>query len=153
MDVDLTEHLDPHIPGYEYLWNCAICLKPAISGVVLSFQWIEFFHDSVFFDLDNSSWVKCYKCNHCFHSKLFQQRQRCPPQVNWSICLLCLNQITFVYCFLSVPLILITLVSIALYLFKTMARTKKKPKVRGRLSIEKMRGVVKTKNRRAAEQA
>ena len=69
MDVDLTEHLDLHIPGYEYLWNCAIYLKPTISGVVLSFQWTEFFHDSVFYDLDNSSWVKCYKCNHCFHSK------------------------------------------------------------------------------------
>ena len=48
MDIDLSEHLDLHIPGYEYLWNCAICLKPAISGVILSFQWIEFFHDSVF---------------------------------------------------------------------------------------------------------
>ena len=31
-----------------------------------------------------------------------------------------------------------------------MARTKKKPKVKGRFSIEKMRGVVKAKNRRAA---
>ena len=49
MDIDLSEHLDLHIPGYEYLWNCAICLKSAISGVILSFQWIEFFHDSVFF--------------------------------------------------------------------------------------------------------
>ena len=38
MDVDLTEHLDLHIPGYEYLWNCPICLTPAISGVVLSFS-------------------------------------------------------------------------------------------------------------------
>ena len=31
-----------------------------------------------------------------------------------------------------------------------MARTKKKPKVKMRFSLEKMRGVVKAKNRRAA---
>ena len=48
---------------------------------------------------------------------------------------------------------LITLVSISLYLLKTMARTKQKPKVKGKFSIEKMRGVVKAKSRRAAEQA
>ena len=34
-----------------------------------------------------------------------------------------------------------------------MARTKQKPKVRGRFSIEKMKGVVNAKNRRTAAQA
>ena len=29
MDVDLRQHLDLDLPGYEFLWNCAICLKPA----------------------------------------------------------------------------------------------------------------------------
>ena len=43
MDVDLREHLDLDLPGYEFLWNCAICLKPAICGVGLQFQWLEFF--------------------------------------------------------------------------------------------------------------
>ena len=32
MDIYLSEHLELHIPGYQYLWNCAICLKPAKSG-------------------------------------------------------------------------------------------------------------------------
>ena len=36
-DVDFTKHLDLHLPGYEFLWNCAIFLKPAVSGVGLQF--------------------------------------------------------------------------------------------------------------------
>ena len=40
-----------------------------------------------------------------------------------------------------------------MYFFKTMARTKQKPKVKGRFSKDKMRGVVKAKNRRTAAQA
>ena len=67
MSGDLSEFLDMDLPGYEYLWNCAICLCPAISGVVLMFQYIEFFEDSVFFDFDNSAWCRCYRCKHSYH--------------------------------------------------------------------------------------
>ena len=42
MDVDLTEHLNLHLPDYEFLWNCAISLKPVVSGVGLQFQWLEY---------------------------------------------------------------------------------------------------------------
>ena len=55
MDVDLREHLDLDLPGYEFLWNCAICLKPTICGIGLQFQWLEFFYFNVYFDFDNSS--------------------------------------------------------------------------------------------------
>ena len=48
MSDDLSEFLDFHLPGYEYLWNCAICLRPVISGVALMFQYLELFEDSVF---------------------------------------------------------------------------------------------------------
>ena len=41
MDVDLREHLDLDLPGYEFLWNCAICLKPAMCGV--GFSGLSFF--------------------------------------------------------------------------------------------------------------
>ena len=64
MSGDLSEFVDMDLPGYEYLWNCAICLQPAISGVVLMFQYLEFFEDSVFFDFDNSAWYRCYKGKH-----------------------------------------------------------------------------------------
>ena len=68
MDVDLREHLDLDLPGYEFLWNCAIYLKSAICGVGLQFQWLEFFYFNVYFDFDNSSWVRCYRCKHSFHT-------------------------------------------------------------------------------------
>ena len=51
MNVDLREHLDLDLSGYEFLWNCAICLKPTTCGVGLQFQWLEFFILMFFFIL------------------------------------------------------------------------------------------------------
>ena len=68
IDVDLRKHRDLDLPGYEFLWNCAICLKPVICGVGLQFQWLEFFDFNAYFDFDNSSWVRCYRCKHSFHT-------------------------------------------------------------------------------------
>ena len=70
MDVDLREHLDLDLSRYEFLWNCAIGLKPAICGVGLQFKFLEFLYFDAFFilDFDNSSWVRCYRCKYSFHT-------------------------------------------------------------------------------------
>ena len=67
MDDDLSQFLDLDLPGYEYCWTYAICLHTVLSGVILQFQYLEFFDDPVFFDLDNKAWCRCYKCKHSFH--------------------------------------------------------------------------------------
>ena len=59
-DFDLDLH------GYQYLWTCALCLKPAKSGILLEFQCLEF-NNYVFFDLDDTPWIKCCLCTHKFH--------------------------------------------------------------------------------------
>ena len=67
MSDDLSEFLDMDLPGYEYLWNCNICFHPAMSGVALMFQYLEYFKDSVFFDFDNSSCCRCCRCKYSYH--------------------------------------------------------------------------------------
>ena len=58
------------MPGYEYLWICAICLVNAKSGVLLQFQFIDLDHKSfVFFDSDDTPWLFCPNCMHKFHLK------------------------------------------------------------------------------------
>ena len=58
MDLNLGDNSIQHLlNGYEYGWTCAICLIPAVSGVILEFQYLEFHHIEVFTDTDNTSWV------------------------------------------------------------------------------------------------
>ena len=62
-------NIDLPIQGYDYKWNCAVCLIPAKSGVALEFQFLEFTHSCVYFDFDENwtPWVGYICCNHKFH--------------------------------------------------------------------------------------
>ena len=68
MSEDNDVELD--LTGYQYGWTCAICLRPAINGVFLEFQWIDDTLPSpyVFRDLGSDfQWVRCPVCLHSFH--------------------------------------------------------------------------------------
>lgn len=56
------------MPGYKYNWICSICLLNAISGVLLQFQLLDDSHTIfIFFDADDTPWLRCRKCLHKFH--------------------------------------------------------------------------------------
>ena len=65
--------------AFHLLWNCAVCLKPAKSGAVLEFQFLEF-DTNVYFDIDigETPWIKCFCCQHTYHLSCYTS---VPPEM------------------------------------------------------------------------
>ena len=58
------------LPGWRYKCTCAICLINAKAGILLEFQLRDIAnHLFVYFDTDETPWVRCRKCKHKFHLK------------------------------------------------------------------------------------
>lgn len=56
--------------GFQYLWNCAICLKPAQCGLILEDQYrdTDSLYQYTYFDTaENIYWLRCPYCQHSFH--------------------------------------------------------------------------------------
>ena len=70
MNLDFPDLLDlaHDLPGWRYKWTCAICLINAKAGILLEFQLRDIAnHLFVYFDTDQTPWVRCRKCKHKFH--------------------------------------------------------------------------------------
>ena len=58
------------MPGYQYNWVCSVCLRNAISGILLQFQLLDEYNPIiVLFDSDSARtpWIICNSCEHKFH--------------------------------------------------------------------------------------
>lgn len=69
-DDSYDEELDRFMRGFEYLWNCAVCLQPAQCGLILEDQYRD--TDSLlqytYFDtVEKVYWLRCPYCQHSFH--------------------------------------------------------------------------------------
>ena len=72
MNWDFPDLLDlaHDLPGWRYKWTCAICLINAKAGILLEFQLRDIVnHLFVYFDADETPWVRCRRCKHKFHLK------------------------------------------------------------------------------------
>lgn len=64
------EEVESFMRGFEYLWNCAICLRPAHCGVSLEEQFrdIDSLFQYTFYDpTEKVYWLRCPYCLHSFH--------------------------------------------------------------------------------------
>ena len=76
------------LPGWRYKWTCAICLINAKAGILLEFQLRDIAnHLFVYFDTDQTPWVRCRRCKHKFHLKCYLFYCR-GVACNWRLCLL-----------------------------------------------------------------
>ena len=60
---------DPRVQAMEEIhfdWRCIVCCMVALSPLHLEQQHLTG-TESVYFDLDNTPWVKCDKCHTPFH--------------------------------------------------------------------------------------
>ena len=67
-NADPTQY-DPRAQAMEEIhfdWRCIVCCMVALSPLHLEQQHLPG-TDSVYFDLDNTPWVKCDKCHTPFH--------------------------------------------------------------------------------------
>ena len=72
MNLDFPDLLDlaHDLPGWRYKLTCAICLNNAKAGILLEFQLRDITnHLFVYFDTDETLWVRCRRCKHKFHLK------------------------------------------------------------------------------------
>ena len=72
MNLDFPDLLDlaHDLPGWYYKWTCAICLINTKAGILLEFQLRDIDnHLFVYFDTDQTPWVRCRRCKHKFHLK------------------------------------------------------------------------------------
>ena len=72
MNLDFPDLLDlaHDLPGWRYKWTWAICLINAKAGILLEFQLRDIAnHLFVYFDTDQTPWVRCSRCKHKFHLK------------------------------------------------------------------------------------
>ena len=72
MNLDFPDLLDlaHDLPGWRYKWTCAICLINAKARILLEFQLRDIYnHLFVYFDTDETPWVRCRRCKHKFHLK------------------------------------------------------------------------------------
>ena len=70
MNLDFHELLDltHDLPGWSYKWICACCLINAKAGILLEFQLRDIANNLfVYFDTDETPWVRCRRCKHKFH--------------------------------------------------------------------------------------
>lgn len=69
-DDSSDEEVERFMRGFEYLWNCAVCLRPAQCGVILEDQYrdTDALLQFTYFDTsDNVYWLRCPYCKHSFH--------------------------------------------------------------------------------------
>ena len=74
MNLDFPDllNLAHDLPGWRYKWTCAICLINAKAGILLEFQLRDIAnHLFVYFDTDETPWVRCRRCKHKFHLKCY----------------------------------------------------------------------------------
>ena len=67
--ADNGGHYDPRVQAMEEIhfdWRCIVCCMVALSPLHLEQQHLPG-TESVYFDLDNTPWVKCDKCHTPFH--------------------------------------------------------------------------------------
>ena len=69
MNLDFPEllHLAHDLPGWSYKWICACHFINAKAGILLEFQLRDIDnHLFVYFDTDQTPWVRCRKSKHKF---------------------------------------------------------------------------------------
>lgn len=69
-DTDDEVELERFMRGFQYLWNCAVCLRPAQCGLILEDQYrdIDSLYQFSYFDTsENIYWLRCPYCEHSFH--------------------------------------------------------------------------------------
>lgn len=58
--------------GFEYLWNCAVCLRPAQCGLSLEEQFRDtdsLFQFTFYDPTEKVYWLRCPYCRHSFHKE------------------------------------------------------------------------------------